>query len=291
MIWAVLAAVVSSIAYGVATIMQAVATRRASGLAVVMQPLVIAAFAVDGLAWVLSLVALNVLPLFVVQAIIASSLVVVVVLARFVLGTRMRPIDRIAVVTVVAALVLVSLSGGEQPTVPPPDGFVAVMIAAAAVLAALTAVSYRNAPPIVLAVIGGLGYSGAAIAARAATESEGLWATLAQPLSIAIALYALAGVLAYLRALERGSVGTAAAVVSVLEVVVPGIVGIWVLGDRVREHWEVAAAVGTLLALAGCVALALSPANAAAEASAEASAAGRVVSPPASPPVPPTPGR
>ena len=68
----------------------------------------------------LSLVALDKLPLFVVQAIIAASLVVVVVLARFVLGTRMRPIDRVAVVVVVGALVLVSLAGGEQPAVAPP---------------------------------------------------------------------------------------------------------------------------------------------------------------------------
>lgn len=281
MIWAVLAAVVSSAAYGVSTIMQAVATRRAAGLAVVRQPLVIAAFVVDGLAWLLSLVALYELPLFVVQAIIASSLVVVVVLARFVLGTRMRAVDRVAVVTVVAALVLVSLSGGEQPTVPAPDGFVVAMVAASVVLAVLTAVFYRSGRPVVLAVIGGLGYSGAAIAARAATGADGLWATILQPLAAAVVLCALAGALAYLRALERGSVGTAAAVVSVLEVVVPGVVGVWVLGDRVREHWGVPAVVGTLLALAGCVALALSPANAAAEASADASSAAREVSPPA----------
>jgi drug/metabolite transporter (DMT)-like permease len=280
-IWALLAAVVSSVAYGVSTIMQAVATRRTAGLAVIRQPLVIAAFAVDALAWVLSLVALDELPLFVVQAIIASSLVVVVVLARFVLGTRMRPIDRAAVVVVVGALVVVSLSGGEQPAVPAPDGFVAVMVAASVVLVVLTAACYRSGSPIVLAVIGGLGYSGAAIAARAATEADGVWGTIVQPLAIAILLCAIAGALAYLRALERGSVGTAAAVVSVLEVVVPGAVGIWVLGDRVRDGWAPAAVVGLVLAVVGCVALALSPANAAAEASAAESAEARKVSPPA----------
>ncbi|WP_426593144.1 hypothetical protein ACPPVS_15580 [Cellulomonas sp. McL0617] len=276
MIWAILAAVVSSAAYGVSTIMQAVATRKAAGLAVVTQPLVIAAFAVDGLAWALSLVALNQLPLFVVQSIIAASLVVVVVLARYVLGTRMRPVDRVAVLVVVAALVLVSLSGGEEPAAPAPDGFAAIMIVASTVLVLLMVACYRSGPPIVLAVIGGLGYSGAAIAARAATVSDGIVATIFQPLAIAIVLSAVAGALAYLRALERGSVGTAAAVVSVLEVVVPGVVGIWVLGDRVRDGWDAVAAVGVVMALAGCVALALSPANASAEASAEA----REVSPP-----------
>ena len=280
MFWALLAAVVSSAAYGVSTVMQAVATRRTAGLAVIRQPLVLAAFAVDGLAWVLSLVALDMLPLFVVQAIIAASLVVVVVLARFVLGTRMRPVDVVAVATVVGALVLVSLAGGEQPTVPAPPGFVTVMVVASVVLTALMAATYRSGRPLVMAVIGGLGYSGAAIAARAATGSDGLWATIVQPLSVAIVLCAVAGAVAYLRALERGSVGTAAAVVSVLEVVVPGVVGIWVLGDRVRDGWEPAAAIGVALALAGCVVLARSPANAAAEASAGESAADRRLSPP-----------
>ncbi len=291
MIGAVLAAVVASVAYGVSTIMQAVATRRAAGLAVVRQPLVIAAFVVDGLAWLLSLVALDQLPLFVVQAIIAASLVVVVLLARVVLGTRMRPVDRVAVVVVVGALVLVSLSGGEQPAVAPPSGFVPVMIVASAALVVLTVLLYRAGPPVVLAVVGGLGYSGAAIAARGANASGDLLDTVLQPLAIAIVLCAVAGALSYLRALERGSVGTAAAIVSVLEVVVPGVVGMVLLGDVVRHGWVPQAVVGTALALAGCIALALSPANAAAEATAEASAAQRELSPPASPPEPTAPAR
>ncbi|KQY47085.1 hypothetical protein [Cellulomonas sp. Root137] len=263
---AVLAASVASVGYGVSTIMQAVATRRAAGLAVVAQPLVIAAFAVDGLAWLLSLVALDRLPLFVVQAIIASSLVVVVVLARLVLGTRMRPIDRVAVAVVVGALVLVSLSGGDQPAVAPPDGFVPVMLVSAGLLAAVFALAYRRGHPLLLATIAGLGYSVAAIAARAAHASGGLLDTVLQPLALVIVVSGVVAALAYLRALEKGPVGSAAATVSVLEVVVPGIVGMVVLGDVVRHGWEAAAVVGTAAALVGCIALATSPANAAAEA-------------------------
>ncbi|MEZ0448777.1 hypothetical protein [Cellulomonas sp. ICMP 17802] len=263
---AVLAAVVASIAYGVSTIMQAVATRRTAGLAVVRQPLVIAAFAVDVLAWLLSLVALHRLPLFVVQAIIASSLVVVVVLARVVLGTRMRPVDRVAVVVVVAALVVLSLAGGDQPAVTPPDGFVPTMLVVSVVLAGAFAAAYRHGPPLLLATIAGLGYSAAAIAARAAHASGGLVDTVLQPLVLVIVVTGVVAALAYLRALERGPVGAAAATVSVLEVVVPGIVGMVVLGDVVRHGWDVAAVVGIAAALAGCIALATSPANAAAEA-------------------------
>ncbi|MGW6229132.1 hypothetical protein ACWFQT_18680, partial [Cellulosimicrobium cellulans] len=86
MILSLLAAVAASVLYAVSTIMQAVATRRAHGLAAVAQPLVIGGLVVDGVAWLLSLLALDHLPLFVVQAVVAASLVVVVLLARLVLG-------------------------------------------------------------------------------------------------------------------------------------------------------------------------------------------------------------
>ncbi|GCE76789.1 hypothetical protein [Cellulomonas biazotea] len=266
MIGSLLAAVLSSVGYGVSTIMQAVGARRAGGLGAVAQPLVIAAFVVDGLAWLLSLLALDHLPLFVVQAVIASSLVVVVLLARLVLGATMRRLDVLAVVAVVAALVVIALSGDEQPAVHPPAGFDAVMIAAAVVVAVGTLLAYSSGPPVLLAVLGGLGYSVAAIAARAAHADGDLLDTVLQPLAIPIVVGGVAGALAYLRALERGSVGTAAAMVSVLEVVVPGVVGLSVLGDFVRSGWVLPAALALLVALAGCVVLARSPANAAAEA-------------------------
>ena len=286
MIVAICAAVVASVAYGVSTIMQAVATGRASGMAVVRQPLVIAALVIDGLAWLLSLVALHRLPLFVVQALIASSLVVVVVLARFVLGTRMRPVDTGAVVLVVGSLVVLALAGGDQPAVTPPDGFTPAMLAAAGLLVLALAAAYRRGHPLLLAAIAGLGYSGAAVAARAAHAAGGLLDIVLQPLALVIVVSGAVGAVAYLRALERGPVGSAAATESVLEVVVPGVVGIVVLGDTVRHGWAPAAVVGSLLALAGCVVLAMSPANAATEA-----APADQLSPPASPPVPTDPER
>lgn len=265
MIGSLLAAVASSVGYGVSTIMQAVGARRARGLGAVLQPLVIAAFVLDGLAWLLSLAALDHLPLFVVQAVIAASLVVVVLLARVVLHARMRRIDVAAVVAVVAALVVVAAAGGEQPAVHPPDGFVAATVAAGAVVALGTLAAYRSGPPALLAVLGGLGYSVAAIGARAAHADGDLLDTVLQPLAIPIVVGGVAGALAYLRALERGPVGTAAAIVSVVEVVVPGVVGLTALGDVVRDGWVLPAAVALAGALAGCVVLATSPANAAAE--------------------------
>jgi drug/metabolite transporter (DMT)-like permease len=258
---ALLAAVVAAVVYGVTTVMQAVAARRSPGLAVLRQPLLVAALALDGAAWLLSLVALDRLPLFVVQAVLASSVVVVVLLARAVLAAPARPGDLLAVVAAVAAVAVLASGAGEQPATTPPAGFTVVTLGASGLLVAATAACYARGGPVVLGLLGGLGYSGAAVAARGAHAADGLVGTVLQPLALAILVCGACGVVASVRALERGAAGTIAAVVSVTEVVVPGAVGLLVLGDHVRPGWAVGCAAAVVVALAACWVLATSPAG------------------------------
>lgn len=265
MILSLVAALGAAVGYGVSTVMQAVATRKTHGLAAVTTPLVILALVVDGASWLLSLVALDRLPLFLVQSVLAASLVVVVLLARSFLGARLRRVDVVAVVAVVLALVVVGGAGGEQPATAPPGGFVALLVGGSVLLALGTALLYRSGSSRALSVAAGLGYSVAALGARTAHAADGLLATVLQPVAVAVVLGGAVGVLAYLRALEKGRVGGTAAVVSVLEVVVPGGIGVAVLGDVVRDGWAAPAAVALAVALSACVVLATSPANSAAE--------------------------
>lgn len=262
---ALLAVTATAIIYGTTTIMQAIATRRSHGLSALAQPLVVAALVLDGVGWLLSLVALDRLPLFVVQAIQASSVVVVVVLARFVLGTRLRSRDGVAIAVVVGALVVLARASGEQPAITPPAGFTLAMMVASLVLAVVTVALYRRGGALVLALAGGLGYSGAAIAARGLHAADGLLETVLQPLAIPLVVCGACGALASLRALEQGAAGTISAVLSVTEVVVPGVVGVLVLGDTVRPGWALWAVLAVLAALAACTVLAMSPANRQAE--------------------------
>ena len=73
MIPGLLAAVGASVAYGVATLLQAVGARRAGGLAALRQPAVLGGLALDGAAFLVSLLAFARLPLFVVEAVIAAT--------------------------------------------------------------------------------------------------------------------------------------------------------------------------------------------------------------------------
>jgi drug/metabolite transporter (DMT)-like permease len=264
-ILAVAAAVGAAVAYAVSTIMQAIATRRSHGLGALHHPLAVGGLALDGAAWVLSLLALDHLPLFVVQAIVASSLVAVVVLARVVLRATLRHTDLVAIGGVVTALVVLAVAAGEQPASEPPAGFTIATVVVAFALLLGVAASLRRGHPIVLALLAGLGYSVAAIAARGAHASGDLLDTVLQPLALAVVAAGVAAVLAYLRALEKGNVGSVAATVSVIEVLVPGTVGLIVLDDTVRDGWAAPAAIAVLVAVTGCIALATSPANTTAE--------------------------
>jgi drug/metabolite transporter (DMT)-like permease len=260
-----LAAIGASLGYAVATILQARGSRKAQGLHALVQPLVVVGFVLDGASFLLSLVAYASLPLFLVQSIIAASLVGVVALAVPVLHASLRPWDVAGVIAVVAGLVTLGLATGDQPEVRPSGTFVVVVLVAAAVLAVLLAAAYVKGPAWMLGTISALGYSGVAIAAREASPTGPWTSVVFQPLAAGVVLFGITAVIAYVRALERGPVSLAAALVSVIEVVIPGVVGIALFGDGVAQGWMLAAIGAVAVCLAGCVVLSFSPANDAAE--------------------------
>ena len=261
MIVGLLAAIGASVGYGVATVLQALGARRSTGLSALRQPAVLGGFALDGLSFLVSLLAFARLPLFLVETVIASSLVVVVLLAHPVLHTPLRSVDLVASAVVVGGLVVLAGAGGSQPAASAGPTVERWVFVALGLLVVGIAASYRRAPAWVMGLASALGYSGVAIGVRAARTTGSLGAIVWQPMALVVALSGLVAVVAYVRALERGPAGLAASLVSVGEVVVPGAVGLAVLGDSVRAGWAVPAAVAIALALVGCLVLARAPGN------------------------------
>jgi hypothetical protein len=270
---ALVAALAAALLYGSGSVLQAVAARRSSGPGVLRHPWYVAGLACDLFGWLASLAALRALPLFTVQALLAGSLVVTVLLARVVLQARLRRVDGVAVAVVVASLVVLARAAGPDAAVRVlPGPFTAAVLAALALIAAACALAYRRGPGWVLAVLAGAAASGAAICARAVSVPAGgsgrgaalagtLRAVAADPLAWSVAGFGLLTTVLYARALERAGVGASTAVLSVVEVVVPGVVGLAVLHDTVRPGWPIVAAVAAALALTACVTLATSPAT------------------------------
>ncbi len=262
MSWGFVAAVAAMMLYGVASTLQAYAARHASGPQVVRHPAYLVGLGGDGLAWLLSLVALAWLPLFVVQSLLAGSLAVTVLLAVPVLHFRPSRADVVAVAVATAGLVLVSASAGAESRNAAPGWFTpALLVSVGAVLAA-AAIAYSRGSSMMAAALAGLGFSASALGARAAHLGEAPWrAELANPLTWAVLIAGITGALMYARSLEKGSVSLATATLWGVEIVVPGAIGVAILGDTVRVGWELPALAGVACVVAGCLILAKSPAQ------------------------------
>ncbi|GAB3665271.1 hypothetical protein GCM10027589_29760 [Actinocorallia lasiicapitis] len=261
MILSLLGALAASVCFGVATVLQALAARRAPRsegvdprllVRLAGQGLFLSGLALDLAGFVLELAALRSLPLFVVQAIIAANLAVTAVVASRVMGLRLSRSEWIAVAVVCAGLALLGSSADkESPAhVGSAFGWALLGSAAAILLLGLAAGRLRGvALSLTLGTLAGLGYGVVAIGARTATG-------ITDPAAWSVALAGLAALLLYSTALQKGSVTTTTAAVVVAETVIPAAVGVVFLHDTTRSGLAPLALAGFALAVAGTIALA-----------------------------------
>ena len=200
--------------------------------------------------FVLHAVSIWFLPLYLAQAAVALSLPITALSAAR-LRERLGLADWAAVGAVVTGLVLVSLGAGAPGAGRSSPVFAATLWAGVAVLA-LLGFSGRLVSAGALGTVAGLGYAGSAIAVRGVT-----W-----PLDVPVMAAALAvpvfGLLAfwlYSLALNKAAVASSSAPLVVGQTLVPALVGLWLLGDSIREGWVAAVVLGMTLAVAGAVLL------------------------------------
>ncbi len=251
--------------FGIAAVLQAVATGRAQDVAVLdprlllrlaQQPVFLVALTLNGLGFLLHLTALQTLPLFLVQAVIAGSVAVTAVLSVRVLGSRLTRLQWGAVALVVLGLGLLAPAAAADEALPADDRRVAAL-AAAVVALALLAIAVRRvhgaAGTVALGLVAGAGFGVVAICGRLLPDlGPGL---LLAPVAYVLAVAGTAAYLVYSAAMQRGSVTTATAAMVVTQTVVPAVAGL-LLGDRVRDGYVPLAALGFTLALVGALGLA-----------------------------------
>lgn len=260
-VFALLIAVAAMVGNTVAALWEARGSRLAKfGRPVWLQPWFLAGLLADIAAWVLTVVALRYLPVFAVQSILAGAIALTTLSDNGWSPWNLVRRDRFAVLAVLTGLVLVAASAEpERPGALPPVATPALLVSFALILIAAPFV-WRAGRPMALALLAGLGFGGTVLAVRAIHPGPFRWETvgdlLLDPLVYAIVVMGVLGVLAFAKSLQDGAVGSATAVLSVTEVVVPGVVGIALLGDRIRPGWEGGALLGVVVALAGVVVLA-----------------------------------
>lgn len=264
---ALLAAVVTSATYGVATVLQAVGSRRIAVAPVDARLLLrlmrsvpyLAGLALDGVGFVASVVALRSLPLFVVQSAVASSIGVTALTARLWLATRLGAGEWAALAVMGAGLVLLAASAeaeGARPLSLVGQWLVLALTVLVAGLSAVVARAAAGRAAGALAVAAGLGFSGVGIAARALDLASPWWPVLRQPLLWSLAIGGVVAMTCYAAALQRGVVTVVAGITLAVETIVPAVVGYAVLGDRARPGFAGVAVAGLVLTLGAAVALA-----------------------------------
>ncbi|MFJ6194489.1 hypothetical protein [Micromonospora sp. NPDC092111] len=264
-------AVGAAFGYGIGSVLQAVGARRgASTLRALGHPLYLAGLACDTMAWFASLVALQKLPVFAVQSVTAGSLAVTVVAARIVLAARLRRRDTAAILVTVAALTVISLAAGPEPPVTASTGL-RIGLAVAAVLTALAGTAaLRVTRPTVSATLAGVAWGVTALCARAfvppsdpfGRPGAALFDLLREPVTGGLVVSGVTGTVLYAHALRYGQVGPVTAVLWAVEIVVPSVAGVVLLGDGVRPGWLPWAVAATLTTVAATVVLARAPATA-----------------------------
>jgi drug/metabolite transporter (DMT)-like permease len=277
--WASLvAALVSAFCYGIASVMQAVAIRETSrrpariregdpaaarvdpGLIVRLlgQWRFIASIGIDFVGFLAQLVALQRLPLFAVQAVIASNLAVTAVFAAWLINVRLGWREWLAVSGVVVGVGLLGSSAGAEGAATVGPGFqIGLMVAVVGVglggMAAARLSGWARTPA--LGAIAGLGYAVLAVAARILPGFSPAQ-LVRSPATYTLAAAGIVSFLMYASALEGGSVTVATAAVVLAETVPPAIVGVVFLGDTTRRGLTGLAVAGFALAVTSAVALA-----------------------------------
>jgi drug/metabolite transporter (DMT)-like permease len=278
MLASLVAALVSAFCYGVAAVMQAMAIRSASlrparieagdenagrvdpGLLVRLmgQWRFLASLGIDLVGFLAQLVALRQLPLFAVQAVIASNLAVTAVFAAWLMHVRLGLKEWLAVAGVVIGVGLLGSSAGAEGAADVGPAFqIALMVTVAGVgVAGIAAARLPNPYRTpVLGACAGLGYAVLAVAARI-LPGFSPQQLVRNPATYTLAAAGIVSFLLYASALEGGSVTVATAAVVLAETVPPAIVGVLFLGDTTRRGLTGLAASGFVLAVASAVALA-----------------------------------
>jgi drug/metabolite transporter (DMT)-like permease len=260
-----------SICYGTATVLQAAGTRSVeagsgSGVDTVLlfravrQWRYLAGVALDGIGFLLQVVALRLVPIYVVAAALAASIAVTGVVAAWVLSTRLSTAEWMAVGVVCLSLVVLALAAGPGHFRHAPAGLGWALVSVVVAILASGAAAGRlpdRARALALGLGAGRGFGVVEIAVRLIDAIDPTKRSFyLNPALYAAAAGGTAGFLLLTSALHRGSVTTAVAGMVVGETIAPAFVGVVWLGDTARDGLGWLVIVGFAVAVSGTLVVA-----------------------------------
>lgn len=263
-----LCALFSAVCHGFASAMQAVAARAAKDERRGVDPrllfrlfgqwLFLGSVGLNVVGLVAQIIALRMLPLFLVQAAQAASIAVTAPAAVRLFKVRLSRAEWTAVAAVCAGLALLGLSArGEGGNTGGTDFHRWLLVGALlVVLLGLLAGQLPDGPrTAALGLLSGLGFGGMGIAIRVLPGLAPA-TLLGSSASYAVIIFGVAAAWFYTTALQRGGVVAATAMMLIGETVPPSVIGVVVLGDAARPGWAPVAFAGFVIAVVGALVLA-----------------------------------
>jgi drug/metabolite transporter (DMT)-like permease len=264
--WGLAAALVASLCYGVASVLQAVGARRVERTDQIDHRLLVRVLgslpflvgtALDAVGLGFNLFALRTLTLFTVQAVVNTNLAVTAVASVLLLHSKPERRDKAAVTAVVCGLVLLGMASGPEGKGSFDTEHRYGLLVASAVLVASAIVVANVLKQVHPAVLGGLagflfGLFGISVRVIPSLDPARL---VTDPAAYAAIAASVTGFVFFAAALQRGSVTAATAALVVGETAVPALVGLVALGDTTRHGFAPVGVAGFLLAVGGALAL------------------------------------
>lgn len=265
--WGLLVVAVGSVCAGCAAVLQAIAARAVPETGRGLRPGLVldlfrkwrfvAGIALDLCSFAAATAALRVLPVFLVQAVIAANLAVTALVAWRVLGTRLRPREVYAVVAVCLGLAALGLSAAPQSPQRGSEALHYGLLGAVAAIALLGLGAARlpgRSSAAALGLLAGFAFGLVNLCSRTLPGFAPLL-LVTQPTFWAMPAAGLCALLFLNTALQRESVVAASAGTILGQTVFPATVGLVAFGDHTRAGFAPLAVAGFVVAICGTLLL------------------------------------
>ena len=213
----------------------------------------------DIVGWGLTLFAVQYLPLFLVEAIIAGNIVITALIERFVRGRKLSRTGYAAIGVILIGLIMLALAASPEQAEPVSNILRWSIIASPILLGVVGFFLARGKSRLSttgLAIVAGLCFGDTSVIGRIFNFSHPLWHTLYSPFIPALIVSGTLGILLFSTALQRAQATVMNATMTASQTLIPAIVGIVYLGDQARNGLWYLVVVGSLLALTGVITLA-----------------------------------
>jgi drug/metabolite transporter (DMT)-like permease len=258
-----LLAVVATVCSGSGSVLESIGVRRAGAyggrsadlVGVFRQPMYFAGLAIDLVGFGLAAAALQRLPLFLVQALLAFSVGITAVLSAF-LGARLAGMGWAALAVGAVGLALLGVSADLGPGKALPLGWRFVLLLMPIPIAGLAVLARRKGgrwSAQLLAFGAGLGFCAVGVAARTLVVPDPFWRVGLDPAVWALATNGTAAAVLFAMSLQRSGATAVTAIMFTTSTALSSLIGVAYLDDRVRSGFTVIAVIGFCCAVVGSI--------------------------------------